>query len=240
LSLIRKAYNSYISDDKAFAQFVKSISGVTPSKLALYKQAFSHRSSFQDAKENNERLELLGDSVIDLLVAEYLFKKYPYREEGFITEMRSKIVNRSSLNAVGVRLGLTEKVNWNKKSATATPKDIAGNTFEALVGALYLDAGLDAARTFMFKRVLKNMIDVDTLEATDTDHKSKLFHYAQRYGKKLTFEIASETLKNRRSYFVISLQLDSEEVATGEGFSKKTAEQAAAYKAFLLLKNEQD
>lgn len=238
MSFIRKAYNSYVSSDKALAQFIKSISGVTPSKLSLYKQAFSHRSSFHDAKENNERLELLGDSVIDLLVAEYLFKKYPYREEGFITEMRSKIVNRSSLNAVGVRLGLTEKVNWNNKYATATPKDIAGNTFEALVGALYLDAGLDAARTFMFKRVLKNMIDVDTLEATDIDHKSKLFHYAQRYGKKLTFEIASETLKNRRSYFIISLQLDGEEIATGEGFSKKTAEQAAAYKASLLIKNE--
>lgn len=238
MSFIRKAYNSYVSSDKAFAQFIKSVSGVTPVNIALYIQAFSHRSSFQNAKENNERLELLGDSVIDLLVAEYLFKKYPYREEGFITEMRSKIVNRSSLNAVGVRLGLTEKVNWNKKYATTTPKDIAGNTFEALVGALYLDAGLDAARSFMFKRVLKNMIDVDELEATDIDHKSKLFHYAQRLGKKLTFEIASETVKNRRSYFVISLQLDGEEIATGEGFSKKTAEQAAAYKASLLLKND--
>jgi ribonuclease-3 len=235
LSLLRKAYNNFISDDKLLSKYIKSITGVTPNKLKLYRQAFQHRSSHFDAKDNNERLELLGDSVLDLLVAEFLYKKYPYKEEGFITELRSKIVNRASLNALGMKLGLIEKISWNKKNLQEAPKDIAGNTFEALVGVLYLDAGMKDTRKFIFNRVLKGLIDVETLEATETDYKSKLFHYVQKHNRKLRFDIASENQKNKRSYFVINLLIDDVIVSSGEGFSKKIAEQSAAYKALKEL-----
>jgi ribonuclease-3 len=236
LSLIQKAYNSLFSDSKELSKYIKSITGISPSKIKLYKQVFKHRSSFGDSKDNNERLELLGDSVLDLVVVEYLFKKYPYKEEGFITEMKSKIVNRSSLNAVGQKLGLVDKLSWNKKSSGDTPKDIAGNTFEALIGAIYLDVGLDSAKKFIFKRVLQSLIDVDVLEATETDYKSKIFHYIQKNGKKLEFLTASEQSKNKRTYFVIHLMIDNELVAIGEGFSKKNAEQVAAMKALSMVK----
>ncbi len=236
MSLIRKAYNALFTDNKELSKFIKSITGITPSKIKLYKQVFKHRSNYSDSRENNERLELLGDSVLDLVVVEYLFKKYPYREEGFITEMKSKIVNRSSLNIVGQKLGLVDMLSWNKKSSGDTPKDIAGNTFEALVGAIYLDAGLEAAKKFIFKRVLQSLIDVDVLEATETDYKSKIFHYVQKNGKKLEFLTASELSKNRRTYFVIHLIIDNELIAVGEGFSKKIAEQAAAMKALSTVK----
>ena len=100
--MIRKFYNQYLSSQKELASYVKAIETVSrPSKISLYKQVFQHRSRFNEPKENNERLELLGDAILDAIVCEYLYKKYPYKEEGFITELRSKIVNRKSLNEVG-------------------------------------------------------------------------------------------------------------------------------------------
>lgn len=237
MSIIRKAYNSLFSDNKELAKYIRSITGITPSKIKLFKQVFRHRSTYTDSKENNERLELLGDSVLDLIVVEYLYKKYPYREEGFITEMKAKIVNRGSLNAVGQKLGLVDKLLWNKRSSYDTPKDLAGNTFEALVGAMYLDAGLKETKKFVFKRVLQNLIDVDTLEATETDYKSKIFHFVQKHGHRIEFQTASESSRNRRTYFTIHLIINDEVVSIGEGYSKKAAEQAAAMKALSAMKN---
>jgi ribonuclease-3 len=110
MSLIRKVYNSLFSSDKDLIAYVRSVTGVTPSKVRLFKQVFNHRSLYGDAKDNNERLELLGDSVLDMLVAEFLYKKYPYKEEGFITELRAKIVNRKTLNETAQKLGLLDKI----------------------------------------------------------------------------------------------------------------------------------
>ncbi len=236
MSFLQKAYNTVFSSEKELVSYIRSITGSTPVKVKLYKQVFNHRSLFGDAKENNERLELLGDSVLDMLVAEYLYKKYPYKEEGFITELRSKIVNRKSLNEIGERLGLVHKIQLNKKVMTGMPKDIGGNTLEALVGALYLDAGFTATRQFIFKRVLQDLIDVDNLEITDVDFKSKMYHYIQREGKTIEFKVMEEQNRNRRSYFVINLEIDGALVAKGEGYSKKVAEQNAAMNALKELK----
>ena len=235
MSFLQKAYNSVFSSEKELVSYVRSITGITPGKIKLYKQVFNHRSLYGDAKENNERLELLGDSVLDMLVAEYLYKKYPYREEGFMTELRSKIVNRKSLNEIGEKLGLVKKIQLNKRAMTGMPKDIGGNTFEALIGALYLDAGFKDTRKFVFKRVLQDLIDVDNLEATDLDFKSKMYHYVQREGKTIDFKVIEEQNRNRRSYFVIHLEIDGLLIAKGEGFSKKVAEQNAAMNAIKEL-----
>ena len=236
--MIKKLYNTFLSGDKQLASYIRSITGITPSNLKLYKQVFQHRSKFIEAKENNERLELLGDAILDAIICEYLFKKYPYKEEGFMTELRSKIVNRKSLNEVGTKLGLLEKLNFNRRSMTDVSKDLGGNTFEALVGAVYLDAGFEATRKFILKRVLKNLIDVDTLEQTNTDYKSQIFHYIQREGKSIDFKVADEKTKNRRAYFVIDLEISGKVIARGEGFSKKVAEQNAAMNALKVLNIE--
>lgn len=217
------------------ASYIRSITGITPSNLKLFKQVFQHRSKFIETKENNERLELLGDSILDAIVCEYLFKKYPYKEEGFMTELRSKIVNRKSLNEVGTKLGLVEKLAYNRRSMNDVSKDLAGNTFEALVGAVYLDAGFDATKKFILTRVLKNLIDVDNLEVTNSDFKSQIFHYIQREGKSIDFKVAEEKSKNRRAYFVIDLEINGKAIARGEGFSKKIAEQNAAMNALKIL-----
>ncbi|HLP21120.1 MAG TPA: ribonuclease III [Chitinophagales bacterium] len=233
--MIRKFYNTFFSDDKQMASYIRSITGITPSNLKLFKQVFQHRSKFIETKENNERLELLGDSILDAIVCEYLFKKYPYKEEGFMTELRSKIVNRKSLNEVGTKLGLVEKLAYNRRSMNDVSKDLAGNTFEALVGAVYLDAGFDATKKFILTRVLKNLIDVDNLEVTNSDFKSQIFHYIQREGKSIDFKVAEEKSKNRRAYFVIDLEINGKAIARGEGFSKKIAEQNAAMNALKIL-----
>lgn len=162
--MIRKIYNTFFSNEKQLASYIRSITGITPTNLKLYQQVFQHRSKFNEPKENNERLELLGDLILGAIVCEFIFLKYPYKEEGFMTELRSKIVNRKSLNIVGTKLGLIEKLNFSRRSMNDVSKDLAGNTFEALVGAVYLDAGFEATKQFILRRVLKNLIDVEVLE----------------------------------------------------------------------------
>jgi ribonuclease III len=233
--LIRKLYNQLFSTDKQIASYIKAITGIMPGNLTLYKQVFNHRSKFNEPKENNERLELLGDAILDSIVCEFLFRKYPYKEEGFITELRSKIVNRKSLNEVGEKLGLVEKLKFNRKGMTDVSRDLGGNTFEALVGAVYLDAGFDKTKRFIQKRVLQGLIDVDMLEATNSDYKSQIFHYIQKMGKSIEFKVVEEKARNRRAYFIINLEINGKSISTGEGYSKKTAEQNAAMNAIKVL-----
>ena len=233
--MIRKLYNQLFSSDKEIASYVKAITGIMPGNLKLYKQVFNHRSKFNEPKENNERLELLGDAILDSIVCEFLFRKYPYKEEGFITELRSRIVNRKSLNEVGEKLGLVEKLKFNRKGMTDVSRDLGGNTFEALVGAVYLDAGFIETRRFIQKRVLQGLIDVDALEITNTDYKSQIFHYVQKLGKSIEFKVIEEKARNRRAYFVINLEINGKFISSGEGYSKKTAEQNAAMNAIKIL-----
>ena len=149
--MLKRLYNQIFSSDKELNTYIKGITGILPSNSKLYKKVFQHRSKFGESKENNERLELLGDAILDAIVCEFLFKKYPYKEEGFITELRSRIVNRKSLNEVGEKLGLVEKLKFNRKGMTEVSRDLGGNTFEALVGAVYLDTGFEKTRRGSFK-----------------------------------------------------------------------------------------
>ncbi len=229
--MIEQLYNRFFSTDKELVAFVKAITGIAPKKLRLYKQVFSHRSKFTEPDKNNERLELLGDSILDACVCDYLFKKYPYKDEGFITALRSKVVNRRQLNELGERLGLLSKLDFHKRQLGEAGKDMAGNTFEALVGALYLDAGFESTKKFIQKRVLTRLLDIDDIEATEYDYKSKLYQYAQRESKSLEFRMHEQSKRSHRSYFVIHLMVNGRFVAAGEGFSKKVAEQNAALNA---------
>ena len=124
-----------------FKKSLKGILGYSPGNMELYKKALTHRSIKETSSENNERLEYLGDAILSALVADYLFKRYPYKEEGFLTEMRSKMVNRQQLNDIAVKMGLKKVTVFNKSDASLKTSQIFGNTLEALVGAIYLDKG---------------------------------------------------------------------------------------------------
>jgi ribonuclease-3 len=189
--------------------------------------------------QNNERLEFLGDAILSSLVAEYLFKRYPYKEEGFLTEMRSKMVNRNQLNDIAMRMGLNKIAIFNRSDNALRSSQIFGNTLEALVGAIYLDQGY----TFTDKWVLRNLIQphlsMDDLESIDLNLKNKLYGWVNRQGKTLEFVTLNETLERGRRLFTIAAVIDGERIAEGKAFNKKDASQIAAQEAITILGIEQ-
>jgi len=212
--------------------------GFTPKHLPYYQLAFTHRSNIELIAENNERLEFLGDAILGAIVAEYLFKKYPYQPEGFMTEMRSRMVRRESLNAVALRMGINKMVQFNQNDRGLGRSHIFGNALEALVGAVYLDQGYPRTRTFILKQIVKAYMDIDTIEVTDTNYKNKLLSWAQRSGQTVVFETESELMEGARKVFTIVVMLDDKPVAKGTGYNKKEASQDASLKAIAALNIE--
>jgi ribonuclease-3 len=162
--------------------------------MGIYSQAFSHKSvakkNTQGLKLSNERLEFLGDSVISTIVSEYLFEKFPNEDEGYLTQMRSKIVSRKSLNSLGEKIGLEPFVKYLKGNFPY--KSLLGNVFEALIGAIYLDKGYKKAKEVFIEHVLEQYIDLENLEAINIDHKSQLLIYCQKNRLELEFKILKE------------------------------------------------
>jgi ribonuclease-3 len=194
----------------------------------LYTAALSHRSVKEGADENNERLEYLGDAVLSAIIADYLFKKYPYKGEGFLTEMRSKMVNRQKLNDIAVKMGLKKLTFYNKFDGSLKASQIFGNTLEALVGAVYLDKGYVKTQKWVSKHIIIPHLDVNDLELIDINLKNKLIGWASKNGKVLEFETLEEKLENSRRIFTIAAVLDGEKLALGKGYNKKDASQVAA------------
>ena len=231
----------FLGSDKAFRQEVATVTGLTPGNAQLYRLAFTHSSSVRQQTEKskqqtNERLEFLGDAVLGTVVAEYLFKKYPYEQEGFLTEVRSRIVNRESLNNIALKLGLDKLMLLDPaQSRAARSRSVNGNALEALVGAVYLDLGYSAARQFVLTRLVKGFVDVHTLTTTTANFKSKLIEWAQREGKALRYDISGEARPGGVMEFSATVLLDEEAVGTGMGLSKKQAEQLAAERALAAL-----
>ena len=148
----------------SFKKQLKNVLGFSPDNISLYKTALTHRSVRENADENNERLEYLGDAVLSALVADYLFKRYPYKEEGFLTEMRSKMVNRQQLNEIAVKMGLKKITLYNKSDGSLKISQIFGNTLEALVGAIYLDRGYKKTAKWVTERIILPHMFMDDLE----------------------------------------------------------------------------
>jgi len=209
--------------------------GSKPLNISLYKLAFSHSSlaktNDSGYKESNERLEFLGDAILGSIVAEYLFKKYPFKDEGFLTEMRSRIVNRESLNLLGRKIGLANIVAFDAQSKARSPKSIYGNALEALVGAVYLDRGYIFCNKFIIKKLLIPHFDLDELINTDTNHKSKIIEWAQRENKTVAFDIINIKTVGNHKEFTANVLIGKEMMGEGFGSNKKKAEQAAAAKA---------
>lgn len=213
---------------KEFRKQLNNVLGFTPGDVGIYKTALSHRSVREGADQNNERLEFLGDAVLGSIVANYLFKKYPYKGEGFLTEMRSKMVNRQKLNEIALKMGLKKITFYNKFDNALKISQIFGNTLEALVGAVFLDKGYARTQTWVEKYIIMPYLFTDDLELLDINIKNKLYGWANKNGKVLDFETLHEKMENGRRLFTIGALVDGELVAQAKGFNKKDASQIAA------------
>jgi len=205
--------------------------GFKPDNLQLYKTALSHRSVREGVDENNERLEFLGDAVLSSIIANFLFKKYPYKDEGFLTEMRSKMVNRQKLNEIALKMGLKKITFYNKLDNALKISQIFGNTLEALIGAVFLDKGYAKTQDWVERQIIRNHMFTDDLEAIEINIKNRLYGWANKNGKALEFATLGETFESGRRLFTIAATIDGEVVAEAKGYNKKDASQTAALRA---------
>lgn len=233
MRFIRQLFSS--AKKTSFDKQVENILGLKPGNITLYNAALSHRSVKDAPDENNERLEYLGDAILSGIVADYLFKRYPYKGEGFLTEMRSKMVNRQQLNDIAVKMGLKKITLFNKFDNSLRNSQIFGNTLEAIVGAVYLDKGYRKTQQWVLKQIVIPHMFVDDLEAIDINLKNKLIGWAAKNGKTLTFDLVEEKLSSGRRTFIMNTVLDGEVLSQGKGYNKKDASQVAAQAAIEKL-----
>lgn len=196
--------------------------------------AFIHKSgSYLVSKKipvNNERLEFLGDSILDAVIAEHLFHKYPLEDEGFLTQMRSKIVNRDNLNFLAIKLGISNLVV--ARITNDNHKSIYGDALEALIGAIYLDKGFKKTRKIVIERIVKNHVNLAKLQETEVDFKSRIIEWGQKNRKEVNFSSFEEPNEEDKTPLFVSHILIVDEIAgRGIGGSKKEAEQNAARQA---------
>lgn len=221
--------------ERLFSQDIANIIGGQPKNLNLYQLATLHSSAGKVSKKgfrvSNERLEFLGDAILSMVVAEFLFKKYPYENEGFLTEIRSRIVKRDTLNKLAVKIGIPELVKIQDKNQKKQKNSIYGNALEAVIGAVYLDRGYTFCREFVLKRVVQEHLNLEKIVHTDSNYKSKIIEWAQKENKEVLFESLEEPEGGNSSLFEVALSIDHTQVSTGKGTSKKRAEQNAALEA---------
>ena len=173
----------------------------------------------------------MGDAVLSTVIADYLFKRYPYKGEGFLTEMRSKMVNRQQLNEIALKMGVKKLTLYNKFDNFLKGSQIFGNTLEALVGAVYLDKGYKKTQHWIVRQIILPYVFVDDLEQIDINLKNRLIGWASKNGKKLEFETVQEKLEGNRRVFTIAVVLDGKILSQGKGYNKKDASQVAAQSA---------
>ena len=229
----------FSSPRKEFYSFIKETIGFSPLKLKLYDLAFIHKSAssadLMGQPINNERLEYLGDAVLGAIVAEYLYNRYPHKDEGFLTQMRSRIVNRSFLTQLTFKLGLNHFVTSNTNSVNES-SHIFGDVFEAFIGAIYLDNGYQGVKDFLIKKVLSIHVDLHELEKNDNNFKSQLIEWGQKNKREVEFDTRENTdTGNNKLPFISIIRIDGQIVGKGEGYSKKEAQQNSACKALINL-----
>lgn len=237
-----RAYSPY---EKKLSECVRRITGARPGNIDLYALAMKHTSAAaensQGFRESNERLEYLGDAILGAIVAEYLFKRYPYKDEGFLTEIRSRIVNRESMNRLAINIGLIELIEFEgRRKGGHTHKSMYGDAMEAFFGALYLDQGFEFTRKFIIREILHQQFDLDEVVNTTINYKSKIIEWAQKNDRQIFFDISEHTHRNHNKQFKARLLIDEELLSEGWGLSKKKAEQDAARKAVESLSLDED
>ncbi len=228
------------SGDKNLIRNLRSILGYYPGNVHLYMLAFRHRSAALEIakgkKISNERLEYLGDAVLSTVIADYLFHKYPFKDEGYLTQMRSKFVSRAHLNKVSQKMGLERLITTENDSNFY--RSIGGDAFEALIGAIYLDKGYRFTRRVIIERIIKLYIDPEELEQQELNYKSRLIEYIQREKIALEFKVVDEVGKGYNRQYVVEVQLNNKPYGKGMGRSIKEAEQAAAEIVWMKIKEE--
>ena len=229
--------------DKELYVFIHHITGYYPRDIRLYQLAMIHRSKPVKLDNgrwaNNERLEFLGDAVIDNVVADFLYNTYPGKHEGFLTSTRAKIVQRESLNRIGNTLHLDRHVHALTHAATHNSY-ICGNALEALVGAIYLDQGYSRCRRFIINRIIKKNFDLNDLVRTEQNFKSRLIEWTQKYRVTIEFElIDSYNDADKNPVFKTAIMLGGIYASAAEGYSKKESHQAASKMAMDRLQNDQ-
>jgi ribonuclease-3 len=236
---LRYRIKLFSSARKEFYSFIKETTGFSPLKFRLYDLAFIHKSASSSdllgRLVNNERLEYLGDAVLGTVVADYLYNRFPGKDEGFLTQIRSRIVNRSFHTQLTFKLGLNHFVTSNTNSVNES-SHIYGDVFEAFIGAIYLDKGFKGAKDFIVKKVLSIYVDINALERSDNNYKSQLIEWGQKNKKDVEFETLenSDTSLNNPPFTSI-IRINGQITGKGEGYSKKEAQQNSARKALTKL-----
>ena len=215
----------------SFRRQLSNVTGIRPGNIGLYRTALSHRSVREGADENNERLEFLGDAVLSSVIGHYLFRKYPYKGEGFLTEMRSKMVNRQKLNEIALKMGLKKITIYNKADQGLKGSQIFGNTLEALIGAIYLDKGYLKTQRWVEARIILPHLSIEDLEAVEINIKNKIYGWAQKQGKSVDFVTIDESVQNGRRIFTMAVTIDGQAISIAKGINKKDAGNMAAQQA---------
>jgi len=242
VSLFHRRKNGInILNKREFRSRIKAMLGFRPGDLRIYEIAFIHRSAsltLPDGKKvNNERLEFLGDAVLDVILSDFLFEKFPAANEGFMTKIRSRIVNRDILNQIATSMGIDKILISNVSSGHPT-KHLYGDAFEALIGAVFLDKGFKKTKKFFMVNVLQRYLDFEKIINTDNDYKSLVFEWVQKKKANLSFIYNEEyDFEKKKSVFTTTLNIDKEEYGKGQGASKKEAEQEASCQAWEKLKD---
>ncbi|RLD89023.1 MAG: ribonuclease III [Bacteroidetes bacterium] len=214
---------------------VKNIFGFYPRNINLYKLALRHKSAtakkINGLKINNERLEYLGDAILSAIVADYLFRRFPYKDEGFLTQMRSKIVSRTSLNRLSLKLGL-QKLVVSVDMQSNQPKSAGGDAFEAFIGAVFLDKGYNFTKKIILNRIIGVHFDVEQLVEEEVSYKSRIIEWSQKQKKDIQFRVVNQVGEKNKRQYVVSLLIDNKVIATSQDYSIKGAERLVAEKAW--------
>lgn len=232
IDFILRPIRRHFGPDKHFYALVDDMFGFIANNIELYKLALVHKSAsitLEDGRQiNNERLEYLGDAVIEAVTSDYLFIEYPDRDEGFLTQLRSKIVSRQSLNALAEQLGLDKHLISNNVQG-ASQKHIFGDAFEAMMGAIYLDQGYDFVNRLLINDIYARSLSLESLAESETDFKSRLIEWGQKHHHTVLFRTSGKNGAGGGAHnFRSVVMIDGLEVGHGAGESKKEAEQRAA------------
>jgi ribonuclease-3 len=204
----------------------------------LYKLALRHRSVAKETlnglRLSNERLEYLGDAVLSSVVADFLFKRFPYKDEGFLTEIRSRIVSRSQLNKLGQKLGINKLILSNTESKNQC-KSMSGDAFEAFIGALYIDRGYNFTRKIIINRIINIHLDIDDLVQQDANYKSLIIEWSQKEKKTVDFNVIDEIGEGFKKQYLIEICINNKKIAKAQDYSIKGAEKLAAEKAYAII-----
>lgn len=241
MNLIRKITNSHSFKDEEFIKAMRKILGYRPKKIHFYQEAFTHSSlkklNDKGLPMNYERLEFLGDAILGAVIANYLFKKIPTGDEGYLTQMRSKIVSREHLNELGKDLDLKKFVESTIPNNNFGD-NIHGNLFEALIGAIQSDMGYAFTEKFIFRFVIEPYVDIERLEGKITSYKSVLIEWSQKSRKKIKYNVYEDTGNDTLKHFSVKLSIDQDIVSKGRATSKKKAEEIASKRAYYKLKTQ--